>query len=302
MKILFFGTPVFAEIVLSKLLNSKHQVVGVVCQTDKPAGRGNKMLSPHIVTLAKENGLQVFQVEKIKDSLDVFSHVDCDIFVTASYGKFLPKELLDMKMCINVHPSLLPKYRGATPIQSALLNGDNITGVTVMKTDVGMDDGDIILQTKEVIGLEDDYHTLMPRLAEIGGDLLLEALEKIDNGTVTFTKQDERNAVIVRPIKKEDGLLDFKQDATSLVNKIRAYVDFPTAYFFLGEDRIKVYKAKTRDITLNVGEIYHTKKEWLIGCGEGVLQILKCQASGGKVLDVANFLNGYHFDDKKVRL
>ena len=154
MKILFFGTPLFAEIILKGLIDNKFDIVGVVCQEDKPAGRGNKMTSPHIVSLAKELKIPVYQFVKLKEHIEDFKNIDYDVAVTASYGRILPKSFLDLKPCINVHPSLLPKYRGATPIQNALLNGDKITGVTIMKTDVGMDDGDIFFQEK--VEIQDD--------------------------------------------------------------------------------------------------------------------------------------------------
>ena len=298
MRILFFGTPYFAEVVLKKLIK-KHTVVGVVCQNDKPANRGKKLVSPNIKTLAESLGIKVFQFERLLDNLEEIKSVDCDIFVTASYGKILPKEVLDLKMCINVHPSMLPKYRGATPIQTALLNGDNLTGVTIMKTDVGMDDGDIIEQREVEISKEDDYLSLMPKLAEIGGDLLLEALSKIENKTAKFIKQNDDEATFTKLIKKEDALLDFNESADVLVNKVRAYVENPTAYFFLGEDRIKVYKAKVEkgDMpNVNIGDVVTVnKKMFLIKTGKDTLSILRCQAPGGKVLDVADFLNGYRF-------
>lgn len=298
MRILFFGTPYFAEVVLKKLIK-KHTVVGVVCQNDKPANRGKKMVSPNIKTLAESLGIKVFQFERLLDNLEEIKSVDCDIFVTASYGKILPKEVLDLKMCINVHPSMLPKYRGATPIQTALLNGDSLTGVTIMKTDVGMDDGDIIEQREVEISKEDDYLSLMPKLAEIGGDLLLEALSKIENKTAKFVKQNDDEATFTKLIKKEDALLDFNESADVLVNKVRAYVENPTAYFFLGEDRIKVYKAKVEkgDIpNVNIGDVVTVnKKMFLIKTGKDALSILRCQAPGGKVLDVVDFLNGYRF-------
>ena len=186
----------FAEIVLKKLV-SKHKVVGVVCQTDKPANRGKKLVSPKIKVLAESLGIKVYQFERLKDNLDTFRNIDCDLFVTASYGKILPKELLDMKLCINVHPSMLPKYRGSTPIQTALLNGDKETGVTIMKTAVGMDDGDIILQEKVEICEDDDYNSLMPKLAEVGSELLLKAIEKIENGSVKYIKQNDSKATLL---------------------------------------------------------------------------------------------------------
>ena len=298
MKVLFFGTPLFSEIVLKKLIE-KHEVVGVVCQPDKPAGRGKKLVSPNIKLLAEERGIKVYQFEKLKENLDVINNINPDIFVTASYGKILPKALLDMKLCINVHPSMLPKYRGATPIQTALLNGDKKTGVTIMKTDVGMDDGDIILQKEvEILG-EDDYNSLMPKLADVGAKLLLQALEEIENKTVKFTKQDDSKATFTKLIQKEDALLDFNESAENLVNKVRAYVENPTAYFYLGDDRIKVYKAKVEagDLpNVGIGDVVTVnKKMFLIKTGKDTFSILKCQAPGGKVLDVKDFLNGYRF-------
>ncbi len=303
MKILFFGTPLFAEIVLKKLI-SKHEVVGVVCQTDKPANRGKKLLSPKIKELAESLGIKVYQFERLKDNLDTFRNIDCDLFVTASYGKILPKELLDMKLCINVHPSMLPKYRGSTPIQTALLNGDKETGVTIMKTAVGMDDGDIILQEKVKICEDDDYNSLMPKLAEVGSELLLKAIDKIENGSVKYIKQDDSKATFVKLIEKEDACLDFNEDAESLVFKVKAYVENPTAYFYIGEDRIKVYKAEVVSgyEDLKVGEVYADKKEFVIKAKVKAVKILRCQAPGGKVLDVKDFLNGYRFKDKKVKV
>jgi len=302
MKILFFGTPYFAEIVLNGLIGSKHKVVGLVCQNDKVAGRGNKIQTPHIVEIAKENGIAVYQFERLKDHIEDFKNIDYDIAVTASYGKILPKAFLDIKPCINVHPSLLPKYRGATPIQTALLNGDIQTGVTIMKTEVGMDDGDIFVQKKVTISKEDDYSSLMPRLAEIGLKLLLETLEKIENGTAKRTPQDHSKATFVKMIEKEDALLDFSQPAETLVNKTRAFCENPVCYFFLGEDRIKVYQAKVSEIDSNeeIGSVLENRKRFLVVAKDGVFEILKCQAPGGKVLDAKSFLNGYRFKTRKV--
>ena len=298
MKVLFFGTPLFSEIVLKKLIE-KHEVIGVVCQPDKPANRGKKLKSPEIKKLAESMGVIVYQFDRLKDNLETIKNIDCDIFVTASYGKILPKELLDMKLCINVHPSMLPKYRGATPIQTALLNGDKKTGVTIMKTDVGMDDGDIILQKEVEILDADDYNSLMPKLADDGAELLLQALEEIENKTVKFVKQDDSKATFTKLIQKEDALLNFNESAETLVNKVRAYVENPTAYFFLGEDRIKVYKAKVEagDLpNVDIGDVVTVnKKMFLIKTAKDTFSILKCQASGGKVLDVKDFLNGYRF-------
>ncbi len=302
MKILFFGTPNFAQVVLKGLLESRHKVVGVVCQPDKPSGRGNKLKSPEIVSFAKMHGVNVYQFEKLSNHIDDFKNIDCDIFVTASYGKILPKALLDLKMCINVHPSLLPKYRGATPIQSALLNGDNLTGVTIMKTEVGMDDGDIFLQQKLEILPEDDYTSLEEKLSSLGTQMLLKVLDEIENNTYKRTPQNHAQATFVKPIAKEDGLLDFDENVDALVNKVRAFCQSPVAFFYVGGDRIKVYKAKiATDVSCGeMKEILPNKKRFLISCKDGVFEILKCQSEGGKVLDASAFLNGFRFKARVV--
>lgn len=302
MKVLFFGTPYFAEVILQGLLDSEFEVVGVVCQNDKPAGRGNKLVSPKIVSLARQNNIAVYQFEKLSEHIEDFKKIDYDIAVTASYGKILPKELLDLKLCINVHPSLLPKYRGSTPIQSALLNGDKVTGVSIMKTEIGMDDGDIYVQEEVEISDDDDYVSLLNKLAVVGLRLLIDTLKKIEFGTATRTLQDGTKATFVKLIEKQDGLLDFSQPVQSIVNKVRAFSENPVAYFFIGGERIKVYKAKVADMNscADVGEIIENKKRFLIQGNGGVFEILKCQAAGGKVLDACSFMNGYRFKSKVV--
>lgn len=302
MKVLFFGTPYFAEVILQGLLDSEFEVVGVVCQNDKPAGRGNKLVSPKIVSLARQNNIAVYQFEKLSEHIEDFKKIDYDIAVTASYGKILPKELLDLKLCINVHPSLLPKYRGSTPIQSALLNGDKVTGVSIMKTEIGMDDGDIYVQEEVEISDDDDYVSLLNKLAVVGLRLLIDTLKKIEFGTATRTPQDGTKATFVKLIEKQDGLLDFSQPVQSIVNKVRAFSENPVAYFFIGGERIKVYKAKVADMNscADVGEIIENKKRFLIQGNGGVFEILKCQAAGGKVLDACSFMNGYRFKSKVV--
>ncbi len=307
MKILFFGTPRFAEIVLQGLIESRHEIVGVVCQNDKPAGRGNKIKSPHIVEIAKENGIAVYQFEKLSQHIEDFKKIECDVAVTASYGKIIPKSLLDVMSFVNVHPSMLPKYRGATPIQTALLNGDKKTGVTIMKTEVGMDDGDIYMQQEADILPEEDYTSLQNRLADLGLELLLQVLDKIEQGTATRTPQNSADATYVKLIEKDDAYLDFSCDVHSLVNKVRAYCENPVAFFFIGGVRIKVFKARVADMTTSavVGKFISIKKRFLIQAKDGVFEVLKCQASGGKILDATAFLNGFRFNfdvaDKYIR-
>ncbi len=303
MKILFFGTPYFSEIILGGLVQRGFDVVGVVCQNDKPAGRGNKMVSPHIVQYAKSLNLPVYQFEKLSLYIDEFKKLDYDIAVTASYGKFLPKRLLDLHPCVNVHPSMLPIYRGSTPIQTALLNGDKKTGVSIMQTGVGMDDGDIFVQKETEILPEDDYVSLIPKLANIGLDLLCETLKKIENGTAQKTKQDEAKATFVKLIEKQDALLDFSLSAESQVNKVRAFCEDPVAFFFIGEDRIKVYKARVaKDIQGDALQVIPNKKRFLIGTSDGVFEVLECQVQGGKRMDAKSFLNGFRFKTMEIRV
>jgi methionyl-tRNA formyltransferase len=298
MKILFFGTPYFSEIILAGLVERGFKVVGVVCQNDKPAGRGNKMTTPNVVKLARLLNIPVYQFEKLSEHIEDFKKIDYDIAVTASYGKFLPKALLDLHPCINVHPSMLPIYRGATPIQTALLNGDKLTGVTIMQTGQGMDDGDIFVQKHVEILPEDDYISLIPKLANVGLDLLCETIKNFAVGKAIKTRQDEAKATFVKLIKKEDAYLDFNDSAENLVNKVRAFCGDPVAFFFLGEDRIKVYQARVAEIEAfdgAIGQVLPTKKRFLIKTGKGIFEILKCQVQGGKVLDAKSFLNGYRF-------
>lgn len=302
MKILFMGTPRFAEIVLQELLKTEFEIVGVVCRADKPAGRGNKLVSPNIVSIAKENNIAVYQFEKLSEHIDDFKSIGYDVAVTASYGRMLPQEFLDIAPVVNVHPSMLPKHRGATPIQNALLNGDKVTGVTIMKTDVGMDDGDIFVQKEMPILPEDDYLSLLDKLAFFGAELLIDTLRKIENGTAKTFTQDHEKATFVKPIQKEEGALNFAEPVEKLVNKVRAFAESPVAYLFMGGERIKIYKAKVADVSscANVGELIENKKRFLIQANDGVFEILKCQAPGGKVLDAASFLNGYRFKAKVV--
>ena len=196
----------------------------------------------------------------------------------------------------------MPKYRGATPIQTALLNGDKFTGVSIMKTDVGMDDGDIYTQEKVEISEEDNYTTLSEKLIEVGNRLLIETLQKIASGSEKLTKQEEKNATFTKMIEKEDAILDFKNDVEILVNKTKAFCENPVCFFFLGEDRIKVFDAKIFNKTCDfeIGTIIKDKKHFLVQAKNGVFEILTCQAPGGKKLSAQNFLNGYRFKSMVV--
>ena len=300
MKVLFLGSSSFSKIVLEKLLQSKHKVVAVVCQPDRPSGRGHKLVSPEIKAYAEENGIKVFQFEKVSQHIDeVFEGVD--IAVTASFGQILSRDFIGAKLCLNVHPSLLPKYRGATPLQTALLNGDGKTAVTIQKMVYEVDQGDIILQEGLEIEEDDNFSSLTFKTATLGGKLLVKALDQIENNDVVYTKQDNEQATYTKMIKKEDGLLDFEKSAKENVNKVRALGENPGCFFFVGDDRIKVAKASICfDFEAKPGEILLQNKRFLIGTSNGCFEAKKCQAPNGKMLDAKDFLNGFKFKTLRV--
>lgn len=300
MKILFLGSSLFSQIVLEELLKSKHEVVSLVCQPDRPSGRGHKLVSPEIKVFAEKLGIKVFQFEKVSNHIDeVFEGVD--IAVTASFGQILSRDFISRKMCLNVHPSLLPKYRGSTPLQTALLNGDTKSGVTIQKMEYEVDSGDIILNQEIDIDKNDDFHSITLKTAEIGGDLLVKALDLIEKNEASFTKQDSSQATFTKMIKKEDGQLKFSDTAENLVNRVRALGENPGCYFFVGEDRIKVTKMAICEVFEgNAGDIIVKNRKFLVRASDKCVEILKCQAPNGKMLDARDFLNGYKFKSTKV--
>lgn len=300
MKVLFLGSSDFSQIVLERLLQSKHKVLAVVCQPDRPSGRGHKLVSPEIKAFAETKGIKVFQFEKVSQHIDeVFEGVD--IAVTASFGQILSRDFIARKMCLNVHPSFLPIYRGPTPLQTALLNGDKETAVTIQKMVYEVDQGDILLQEKIKIDDEDSFSTLTEKTARLGGELLVKALDLIESKKEKYIKQDSQEATYTKMIQKEDGFLDFNFTATKLHNKVRALGENPGCYFFIGEDRIKVLKtAICTEFNIKSGEILVQNKRFLIGTSDGSLEILKCQAPNGKMLNAKDFLNGYKFKEMKV--
>lgn len=301
MKVLFLGSSDFSIGVLEELLKSKHKVVAVICQPDRPSGRGHKLVAPEIKAYAANLGIPVLQYEKVNKNLDEIFALDFDIFVTASFGQIISRTFLSKKIGLNVHPSKLPKYRGATPLQYALMNGDKETSVSIQKMEYEVDSGDIILCEDTKIEDEDTFSTLSKRTAKIGGELLVKALDLIASGEVKYYPQDNSKATYTKMIQKEDGLLDFNNDAESIVNKVRAIGENPGCYFYVGEDRIKVGKLSIcRELELKIGEIKIINKQFLIGTNNGCINVLRCQNSNGKMLDAKDFLNGYKFKEYKV--
>ena len=297
MKIVFLGTSNFSVACLEALLKSKHEVLAVVCQPDKPSGRGNKLTSPPIKTFASEHNIKVLQFNKIRlDGVEPLKALKPDALVVAAYGQILSQEILDIALPINVHGSLLPKYRGASPIQTALINGDTETGITIMKMVYEVDAGDILLQEKLNILPDDNAETLFEKMGKLGGKLIVEALDKIELGEAKFIPQDNSKATFTKMLTKESAEIDFNDTAKNIVNKVRGYYKNPTAYFVHNNEKFKVFKAEERkNLTklLNGHIISANSKDGLvIKCQDGAVEILELQAPNSKRMTAKAYLNG----------
>ena len=293
MKVLFLGSSRFSSFVLSSVLASKHSVCGVITQPPRPSGRGQKLEKTLVHKQAEENNIPVFTFDRLSRHLDEVRQIDYDIALVASYGQILSDEFLAINPCINVHPSLLPKYRGATPIQSALINGDKETGVTIMKVAREVDAGDIILQEKFDLNEDIRFEELERSLSLLGGKLAVEAIDLYQSGKVTFTPQDHSKAVLVRKITKEDGLLNFAKTSTEIYNKFRALSEFVGCYIFIGGQKIKVFDLKIVGMQGNPCEVLSSKKRFIIACKDKAIEILRLQSPSGKAVDALSFLNGW---------
>ncbi len=300
MKVIFLGTPEFACNVLQEIINSKHQVVAVVCQPDKVSGRGNKVLPPPAKVLANQYNIPVYQFNKIRvDGVETLKSIDADIMVTAAYGQILSQEIIDIckHKIINVHGSLLPKLRGASPIQYSILNGDDVTGITIMRTEAGVDTGPILLQEKVAIDERDTYGTLSEKLSKVGAKLLVNALDIIESGKDTWTAQNDEEATFTKMIKPEFEMLDFGDTSKNIVNKVRALNPNPVAKMVFGEQVFKIFEAKSSDALFNnarIGEVVVSspKQGLVIKCGDGAVEIVELQAPNGKRMSAKSYLNG----------
>ncbi len=302
MKVLFFGTSRFAVEPLKALIESlSFDVVGVISTPDAIGKRGKKLIQPPVKEEALKYGLDVFQPKKLKDENTVkkIQGYNADIFVVVSYGKFIPDVLLKIPRLgsINIHPSLLPKYRGPSPINFALLNGDRYTGVSIISVTNKMDAGDIYMQWVERINDDDNYTTLHDRLSKIGAQMVLCTLENFDK--IKSIPQDERFATYTRIIKKEDGSIDFKNEtAREIINKIKAFYEWPTAYFFYKGKQFKIFDAELVEFKENqpAKVVDVTKKRLVIGCKENAISIKTIQPQSKKIMDIQAFLAGYKFN------
>ncbi len=298
MKVIFAGTPDFATQTLRAIYNSKHELVCVLTQADKQKGRGQKQSITPVKELALSYGVDILQPTTLKneDMISVLEAYKADVMVVVAYGLILPVSVINLfpKGAINVHASLLPKYRGASPIQQAILNGDKETGVTIMQMDKGLDTGDMLHKSYCKIVDEDNVWSLHDKLSKIGSQALIQVLDDIEQGSVRPTPQNDGLATYASKISKRDGCLNWQECVTDIYNKIRAYFGWPSAYSYIDGKRFKIWQATilNEDTLSAPGSIINVSSSGIdIACNPGLLRIHELQFDGGKRLPVADILN-----------
>ena len=299
MRIVFMGTPDFAVQSLNALVEAGHDVAAVITQPDRPKGRGNKLAFPEVKTRALELNLPVHQPASVKDEafLELLQGYQPDVIVVVAYGRILPQAVLELPEygCINVHGSLLPAYRGAAPIQRAVLDGCKESGVTIMQMDTGMDTGDMLLQGSLPITDEDNTGTMFDKLAVLGGRLLVETLKGLQQGTIQPQKQNEAEATHAARILKEDEVIDWSRPAQTIFCQIRGLAPAPGAYTLWNDQRLKIWKSRvnSKETGKTQGTVVEIGKDYLmVQTGEGCLEILELQPAGKKAMPAKAFCNG----------
>lgn len=299
MNILFFGSDPFAGPSLKKISASKHSILAVVTQPDRPAGRGQKKTACAAALLGRELNLKLFQPENLKDTKtrQTLLALKPDVLVVVAYGKFLPRELINAapKGAVNLHPSLLPKYRGAAPIQWAVLNGDAKTGVTTMMVAEAMDAGDIYLQCETTIDEAETAVQLENSLSELGADLLLKTLDGLEKGTLKPRPQDPSQVVLAPKLIKEDGHLHFSEPAEKLYRKVKALQPWPGTFCFWEGKLLKIFEAAPVEMQSQkpAGSVIENREGLIAACGQGGLCLLEVQLEGKKKMRAAEFLKGH---------
>lgn len=303
MKIIFMGTPDFSVGTLEALIKAGHEVVLAVTQPDKPKGRGKAVTFSPVKETALAHGIPVFQPRRIREpeAISELQKYEADVMVVVAFGQILPKEILDMTRygCINVHASLLPKYRGAAPIQWAVIEGEEVSGVTTMQMDEGLDTGDMIQKTEIVLDEKETGGSLHDKLAEAGAVLCVETLEKIANGTAEFTRQGESPTAYARTLDKQIGNIDWSRSAIEIERLIRGLNPWPSAYTMWDGKMMKLWEAEVlpEDSGLEPGTIARVdKKGFYVQTGKGELRVLALQIPGKKRMETDAFLRGYHLE------
>lgn len=300
MRIVFMGTPDFAVTSFEGLLKNGYEIAGVFTQPDKPKGRKRLLTPPPVKEAAVKHNIPVFQPASMKDgeAERILSELKPDIIVVVAYGKILPKAVLQLPLlgCVNVHGSLLPKYRGAAPIQWAVLNGDKTAGVTTMLMDEGLDTGDMLMKAETEIGENENYGSLFLRLADIGADLLDATLKAIEAGTIKREKQDEASAVYAPMLDKTMCPIDWNHSAQQIHNQVRGLSPWPVACAKLGERAFKIHASRISDLKADgkaPGEVLESGKRLVVACGSGSLELTEVQFDGGKRMAAQDFMRGH---------
>ncbi|MBR6229840.1 MAG: methionyl-tRNA formyltransferase [Eubacterium sp.] len=300
MQVIFMGTPDFSIPVLEGLVDSaEHRVTAVVTQPDKARGRSGKLTPTPVKSFAMSHGIPVYTPERIRDPefVEVLRGIPCDVIVVIAFGQILSKEILEMPRygCINVHASLLPRWRGAAPIQWSIIEGDTVTGVTTMQMNEGLDTGDILLKREVPIDPEETAESLFSKLETPGRELLLETLQRIEEGSITPVRQEEKESTYAKILTKENGRIDFSRDAVWLERCIRALGQWPGVYCTYGNKTLRAWKARVvdEDSEFRPGTVSMvSKKCFRVQTGRGQLELLEVQLEGKKRMDAASFLNG----------
>lgn len=295
-KIIFLGSPEYSVPILKKL-NKNYLVSGVVTQPDKPAGRGKKQMMTPVKEFCLENKLRIMQPFSLKseETQYILKRWGSDVFIVAAFGLILPQSILDLprKGSINVHPSLLPRWRGAAPIQAAIMSGDQETGVTIMKMDAGIDTGPILSQEKYSVGEEETYESLSKNLSLLGADLLIKTLPKYLEGSIEAKNQDDKNASYVKLLHKKDGLIQFDKSTDYILRMVRALNPWPGTYFYWNGKLVKVFKVcKSMSKKISPGQLIEIDKYPAFGVADGIMIIKELQLEGKKRMKGDEFLRG----------
>ena len=297
MRIVFMGTPDFAVPCLKALIEDKNEIVGVFTQPDKPKGRGYTLTPPPVKVTALENNIDVFQPQTLKDgtALEILKKLNPEMIVVVAYGKILPKEIIDLPKygCINVHASLLPEYRGAAPIQWAVLDGKKKTGVTAMYMDVGLDTGDMLMKSETEIGENETADELHDRLSVLGSELIVKVVHSALDGTLTREKQDDSKSCYAKMLTKEMSKIDFSKSAQEVHNQVRGLNSWPSASAVLNGKRVKIHRTLIADGKGESGQVL-SLSPFIVACGEGAVEITELQPEGKKRMSAQSFINGLH--------
>ncbi|MCI8557277.1 MAG: methionyl-tRNA formyltransferase [Lachnospiraceae bacterium] len=308
MKIIFMGTPDFAVGTLEALIEAGHEITLVVSQPDKPKGRGHELVPTPVKAAALSHNLQVYQPVKLREEAaeEVIRNTEADVIVVVAFGQLISQSILNMKSygCINVHGSLLPKYRGAAPIQWAVIDGEPESGITIMQMDAGLDTGDMLLKAAVPLEPKETGGSLFEKLSARGASLCVEALEKLEAGTLIPQKQGESPTAYARMLTKDMGEIDWSRPAIELERLIRGLNPWPSAYTQLSGKTLKIWDAdvcEEEQAKRACGEIVRVTKDAVyVACGQGLLKINELQLQGKKRMDTAAFLRGYHLEKGSI--